>query len=172
MPPVAAITKLIKQRTIELVKTLRQYSIPEALEGEIEGYLTGVLDQMDLLQAIDPHKPGAPCPVEQLERAVPFRPLEKPRGDQGDVNFEDTLRDISNQPQQSQNALHDKIEHILRSIEAPPIEEDSGEESQSQPESTLAESHQASTDSRFKGAHKFSSLYLRDGPKARKGKLL
>jgi hypothetical protein len=42
-------TQFIKMKTIALVKTLRQYSLPSALEGDIEGYLTDVLDQMDLL---------------------------------------------------------------------------------------------------------------------------
>lgn len=44
-----ATTQFIKLRTIALVKNLRQYSLPSTLEGDIESYLTDVLDQMDLL---------------------------------------------------------------------------------------------------------------------------
>jgi len=77
------------------VKTLRQYSLPSALEGDIEGYLTDVLDQMDLLQSINTQNKAYTPKKEETDSVQLFSQLNKPQGDEEIISLEETLRDAT-----------------------------------------------------------------------------
>ena len=77
----------IKQKTINFVTVLRKHSLPPTLEAEIEGYLTDVLDQMDILQTVNEENPTKTIHINEVEGSLSFSQLEKPRGDQEEVHF-------------------------------------------------------------------------------------